>query len=137
VSVLDAAAATFPPHGQLASALPEGGLAVSCHKLVEDGARAQILYVPALFRLDVRPIEDTLQVSTRSLHAAPTRWITAEAPFTDYGGSEEPAVVGFAFVVDAEPHPLAARISLASTIDRETGLTHFVAHAVVREVPSA
>ena len=134
-----AAAETGARHGQLASALPGGGLALSCHKLVEDGARTSILHVPGLFRLDVRPIEDTLQVTTRSLHERPTRWSTSQASFTDYGetGGEarEPSVVGFSFVVDAEPHPLAARISLASTLDREGGVTHFVAHAIVREVP--
>lgn len=134
--MLDPAAAADPLHGQLASGLPEHGLALSCHKLVEDGARTQILRVPGLFRLDVRPIEDTLQVTTRSLHERPTRWSTANAPFTDYGGeAKEPSVLGFSFVVDAEPHPLAGRISLASTLDRESGLTHFVAHAIVREVP--
>ena len=137
MSLLDPVAATAAPHGQLASGLPDGGLSVSCHKLVEDGARTQILQVPGLFRLDVRPVEDTLQVTTRSLHSAPTRWSTAEAPFTDYGKAEEPAVVGFSFVVEAEPHPLAGRVSLASTLDRESGVTHFVAHAVVREVPSS
>jgi hypothetical protein len=139
--LLDPVAATAEPHGQIASALSQGGLALSCHKLVEDGARVQILHVPGLFRLDVRPAEDTLQVITRSLHAAPVRWSTSQAPFTDYGktgqDTREPAVVGFSFVVDAEPHPLAGRVSLASTIDRESGVTHFVAHAIVREVPSA
>jgi hypothetical protein len=126
-------------HGQLASALPQGGLAVSCHKLVEDGARVQILYVPGLFRLDVRPVEDTLQVTTRSLHERPARWNTSDAPFTDYGKveSKEPSFVGFTFVVDAEPHPIAGRISVASTLDRDSGVTHFVAHAIVREVPAA
>jgi hypothetical protein len=136
-----AAAEAGARHGQLASALPGGGLALSCHKLVEDGARTLILHVPGLFRLDVRPIEDTLQVTTRSLHERPTRWTTSETPFTDYGktGGEtrEPSVVGFSFVVDAEPHPLAGRISLASTLDRDSGVTHFVAHALVREVPPA
>lgn len=134
--LLDPVAATIATHDQLASALPQGGLALSCHKLVEDGARTQILHVPGLFRLDVRPVEDTLQVTTRSLHEQPTRWRTSEAPFSDYGGeAREPAMVAFSFVVEAEPHPLAGRISLASTVDRESGLTHFVAHAVVREVP--
>jgi hypothetical protein len=134
--VLDAAAAVQPRHDQLASALPEGGLALSCHKLVEDGARTQMLHLPGVFRLDVRPVEDTLQVTTRSLHERPTRWTTAETPFTDYGGeSPEPSVVGFSFVVDAEPHPIAGRISLASTLDRDNAVTHFVAHAIVREVP--
>jgi hypothetical protein len=139
--VLDPAgvAAVAAHHGQLASALPEGGLAVSCHKLIEDGARAQILYVPGLFRLDVRPVEDTLQVTTRSLHEGPARWSTSEAPFTDYGKveSKEPSFVGFTFVVDAEPYPIAGRISVASTLDRDSGVTHFVAHAIVREVPPA
>jgi hypothetical protein len=134
--VLDPAAAVQPRHDQLAGALPGGGLSLSCHKLVEDGARSQMLHLPGVFRLDVRPVEDTLQVTTRSLHERPTRWTTAETPFTDYGGeSPEPSVVGFSFVVDAEPHPIAGRISLASTLDRDSGLTHFVAHAIVREVP--
>ena len=135
--MLDPAAATDARHGQLASALPRRGLAVSCDKLVEDGARTQILRVPGLFRLDVRPVEDTLQVTTRSLHERPMRWSTAQAPFTHYGGEEEPSVHAFSFVVDAEPHPVAGRISIASTLDRDAGLTHFVAHAIVREVPPA
>jgi hypothetical protein len=139
--LLDPVRATAPPHGQIASALAFGGLAVSCHKLVEDGARAQILHVPGLFRLDVRPVQDTLQITTRSLHERPTRWSTSSEPFTDYGktgeDTREPAVVGFSFVVDAAPHPLAGRISVASTLDRDSGVTHFVAHAIVREVPSA
>jgi hypothetical protein len=124
-------------HGQLASALPEGGMAVSCHKLIEDGARAQILYVPGLFRLDVRPIQDTLQVTTRSLHESPARWTTSDAPFTDYGKveSKEPSFVGFTFVVDSEPDPIAGRISVGSTLDRDSGVTHFVAHAIIREIP--
>jgi len=133
--VIESAARAGAAHGQLASGLPQGGLALSCHKLVEDGARTLILHVPGLFRLDVRPVEDTLQVTTRSLHAAPTRWSTSEVPFADYGEAREPSVVGFSFVVDADPHPFAGRISLASTLDRDSGLTHFVAHAIVREVP--
>ena len=139
--LLDPARGTAERHGQIASALSQGGLALSCHKLVEDGARTQLLHVPGLFRLDVRPVQDTLQVTTRSLHASPTRWNTSREPFTDYGktgeDTREPAVVAFSFVVDAEPHPLAGRISVASTIDRESGLTHFVAHAIVRAVPPA
>ena len=139
--LLDPARATAERHGQLASALSYGGLAISCHKLVEDGARAQLLHVPGLFRLDVRPVQDTLQVTTRSLAASPMRWNTSRDPFTDYGKTgeytREPAVVGFSFVVHAEPHPLAGRISVASTVARDSGLTHFVAHAIVRSVPPA
>jgi hypothetical protein len=142
VTLLDprAAAAAGAPHGQLASALADGGLALSCHKLVEDGARATILLAPGLFRLDVRPVEDTLQVTTRSLHDAPMRWSTSETQFSEYHDKpegREPSVVRFTFVVDAEPFPVAGRISLASTVDRDGGPTHFVAHAIVRQVPPA
>ncbi len=43
-----AAAEVGAAHGQLASALPGGGLALSCHKLVEDAARSTILLAPGL-----------------------------------------------------------------------------------------
>jgi hypothetical protein len=139
--LLDPARATAERHGQLASRLAHGGLAISCHKLVEDGARVQLLHVPGLFRLDVRPVQDTLQVTTRSLTTSPMRWSTSRDPFTEYGktgeDTREPAMAGFSFVVHAEPHPLAGRISVASTVDRDSGLTHFVAHAIVRAVPPA
>ena len=39
-------AAAGARHGQLASGLPGGGLALSCHKLVEDGARVMMLLAP-------------------------------------------------------------------------------------------
>lgn len=139
--LLDATRAADARHAQIASALSNGGLALSCHKLVEDGARAQLLRVPGLFRLDVRPVEDTLQVTTRSLHDHPTRWSTSREPFVDYGKTgehtPEPSVLSFSFVVEAEPYPLAGRITIASTVDRERAITHFVAHAIVRVVPPA
>jgi hypothetical protein len=139
VSVLDPAAAARAAarHGQLASGLPGGGLALSCHKLVEDGARVMMLLAPGLFRLDVRPLEDTLQVMTRSL-APRARWGSAPSDASDYGrkaeATPEPAVAEFTFVAELEPHPVLARIALRSTVDRDRGLTHFVAHAIVREV---
>jgi hypothetical protein len=142
VSVLDPgpAAAAGARHGQLASGLPGGGLALSCHKLVEDGARALILLAPGLFRLDVRPVEDTLQLMTRSLSPG-ARWGTEEAPQTDYGRkadeTREPARVAFTFFAELSPRPVMARITLASTVDRDRGVTHFVAHAVAREVEGA
>ena len=40
----------------------------------------------------------------------------------------------FTFVAELEPHPVLARIALRSTVDRERGLTHLVAQAIVREV---
>jgi hypothetical protein len=127
-------------HGQLASGLPGGGLALSCHKLVEDGARVMMLLAPELFRLDVRPVEDTLQVMTRSLREG-ARWGTEPAAATDYGRKAEetvePSRADFTFFAEVEPRAVLGRIMLLSTIDRERGLTHFIAHAVLREVAPA
>jgi hypothetical protein len=139
IALLDpaAAAAAGARHGQLASGLPGGGLALSCHKLLEDGARALLLIAPGLFRLDVRPSEDTLQVMTRSLHEG-ARWGAQPSAPTDYGRradeTEEPARAEFTFLAELDPRPVLARIAILSTIDRERGVTHLAAHAIVREV---
>jgi len=139
VSVLDPAAAADAGarHGQLASGLPGGGLALSCHKLVEDGARVMMLLAPGLFRLDVRPVEDTLHVMTRSLVEG-ARWGSEAADATDYGRkaeeTPEPARAAFTFYAELDPLPVLARMTLWSTVDRERGLTHFVAQAIVRVV---
>lgn len=126
-------------HGQLASALPGGGLSLSCHKLVDDAARATILLAPGLFRLDVHPVEDTLQVMTRSLHAVPARWdIVDDAVVREYTATEarpaEPYRLEWAIEVALEPLPIRGRVSLAMTVDLERELAHFVAQAVLREV---
>jgi hypothetical protein len=132
-----AAAQAAAGHGQLASGLAGGGMALSCHKLVEDGARVMLLLAPGLFRLDVRPVEDTLHVMTRSLHEG-ARWGTEPAAATDYGrkaqDTPEPSLAEFTFYAELEPRPVIARVALRSTVDRAAGLTHFVAHAIVREV---
>ena len=124
-------------HHQLASGLPGGGLALSCQKLVEDGARVMLLLAPGLFRLDVRPREDTLQVMTRSLRQS-ARWGTSPEAATDYGRkadeTPEPARADFTFFAEVDDRAVLARVMLLSTIDRDRGLTHFVAHAILREV---
>jgi hypothetical protein len=106
-------------------------MALSCHKLVEDGARVMLLLAPGLFRLDVRPVEDTLQIMTRALHEG-ARW--GSEPGDRYARKEEPSRADLTFYAELEPQPVLARIALLSTIDRQAGLTHFVAHAIVREV---
>jgi hypothetical protein len=139
VTVIDPAQAVRAAvrHGQLASGLPGGGMALSCHKLVEDGARVMLLLAPGLFRLDVRPVEDTLQVMTRALRDD-ARWGTEPPATTDYGRTAaetpEPARAEFTFYAELAPRPVLARIALTSTVDRDRGLTHFVAQAIVREV---
>ena len=96
-----------------------------------------LLLAPGLFRLDVRPVEDTLQVMTRALHEG-ARWGAQPSDATDYGrkaeDTPEPARASFTFLAELEPRPVLARIEIASTVDRDRGLTHFVAHAIVREV---
>ena len=133
----DAAAAAGAAFGQLACVLPDGGLLVSASRLVEFNVRAPILLAPGLFRLDVRPVEDTLQVMTRSLHEG-ARCGTEPAAATDYGRraeeTPEPARADFTFFAELAPRPVLARIALMSTVDRDRGLTHFVAQAIVRAV---
>jgi hypothetical protein len=130
-----AASAAGAIHGQLASALPEGGMALSAHKLVDDGARTLLLIAPGLFRFDVRPVEDTLQVMTRSLHALPITWAAEELPEEHlgrgYAERSEPSTLTFRLHLPVEP-PIGGLVRLASTADRAAGLTHFVAHAVLR-----
>ena len=139
MTVLDPgpAAAAGARHHQLASGLPGGGLALSCQKLVEDGARVMLLLAPGLFRLDVRPREDTLQVMTRSLREG-ARWGTSPEAATDYGRkadeTPEPSRADFTFFAEVGEQAVLARVMLLSTIDRERGVTHFVAHAILREV---
>jgi hypothetical protein len=132
------AAAVGAPHGQLASGLPGGGLALSCHKLVEDAARATILLAPGLFRLDVRPVEDTLQVVTRTLHEVPGRWeLVDDGVVREYGPGEarpaEPYRLEWRVEIALEPRAVRGLAGLAMTVDWERGVAHFVAQAVLRE----
>lgn len=125
-------------HGQLASPLPDHGLALSAHKLVEEGARALLLYVPGLLRIDVRPLEDTLQVIPRELADLPAHWQAEDAAFTDYGKTAEetpqPAIVRFQLLMETELHPIGGRLLLSYTRACEHGPTHFVGHLILREM---
>jgi len=133
------AAVAGAAHGQLASGLPGGGLALSCHKLVEDAARSTVLLAPGLFRLDVHPVEDTLHVMTRSLHAVPARWdMVDDAVVREYVATEErpaePYRLEWRIELALDPRPVGGRVALAMTVDFERGVAHFVAQAVLREV---
>ena len=125
-------------HGQLASAMPDGGLALSGHKLVEEGARALLLHVPGLVRIDVRPLEDGLQVIPRVLRDVELGWEIDEEAVTDYGKTAEetaqPALVGFRLALWTEPHPVAGRVLLSFTRTGAHGASHFVGHAVLLEM---
>jgi hypothetical protein len=125
-------------HGQLASALPGGGLALSGHKLVEEGARALLLHVPGLLRIDVCPLEDGLQVIPRVLRDVDLGWEVDADAVTDYGKTAEespqPALVGFRLALWTRPYPIAGRLLLSFTRARAHGSSHFVGHAVLLEM---
>ena len=58
-------------HGQTTTDQPDGRLELSCEKQIEHGWRAAVLLAPGLFRCDVRPYPDTLQVMLRPLYDGP------------------------------------------------------------------
>ena len=134
---VSAAAAAGAGHGQLASAIAEG-LSLSGHKLVEEGARAQLLVLPGVLRIDVRPLEDGLQVIPRVLSDRPLGWEVDPSAMTDYGRTAEetrqPALVVFRFAIWDEQQPLAGRLVVSYTRGAEHGPTHFSAHAILQQV---
>jgi len=127
------AAAAGAPHGQLASALSGGGLRLSCHKLIEDAARATVLLVPDLLRLDVRPLEDSLQVFARALHPVPPRWEIVGGRAGE-AATDEPYRLEWRVDAPLEPHPIRGRVEVEMTVDFAQGVAHFVAHALFREI---
>jgi hypothetical protein len=132
-----AAAAAGAAHGQLASETA-AGIGLSGHKLVEEGARALLLVVPGILRIDVRPLEDGLQVIPRVLGDMTLGWEVDPSAVTDYGHTAEetrlPALVAFRFAVWDERQPLAGRVIVSYTRGAEHGPTHFAAHAIVQQV---
>jgi hypothetical protein len=134
LSLLDPtqAASAGAAHGQLASAVA-CGLRLSCHKLVEDAARATILLVPGLLRLDVRPVEDTLQVFSRALHPVLPRWELV-AGTADEAATDEPYRLEWLVNAPLDPRPVRGRVAVSMTVDFARGVAHFVAQAVFCEV---
>ena len=133
-----AAAAAGAAHGQLATGLSGGGLAVSGHKIVEQGARALLVIMPGLLRIDVRPLEDGLQVIPRVLCDVGLGWEIDPTAMTDYGRRAEetplPALVAFRLALWTEPRPHAGRVIVSYTRAGEHEPSHFAAHAVIQQV---
>ena len=136
---LDAAAANAAgaAHGQIASAIADG-VAVSAHKLVEEGARAQLLVLPGVVRVDVRPLPDGLQVVPRPLDGVELGWEIDPEAVTDYGKTaaetELPALVRFRIAVFTGEETLGGRLLVGYTRDDRHGPTHFVGHLAMQEV---
>jgi hypothetical protein len=137
---LDLAAAQVAgaAHGQLVSAMPDGGIGLSGHKLVEEGARALLLYVPGLVRIDVKPLEDGLLVAPRAFGDAQLGWEIDPSAVTDYGKTAAetslPALVAFRIALWMASGPFAGRVLISYTRAREHGPTHFAGHAVLQRV---
>src|SRR4051794_41625596 len=93
----DRAAAEGAALGQLACALPGGGLLITASRLVEFGARAAILLAPGLFRLDLTPQEETLGLYPRALCPWEVEWRGPPAPpgrLPDPAGPPPPGPAG-------------------------------------------
>src|SRR3954452_20590866 len=85
--------------GQISSLLPGGGLALSCAKPIEEGARAALLLAPGLFRIDACPQEDTLRLQVRNLGEGPCDWSEGGRPLV-LAASEGLAVSGHTLRLD-------------------------------------
>ena len=93
-----------------------------------------MLLAPGLLRLDARPVQDTLQVMTRSLHERLVRWdLVNEPALREYKSTDEPFRMTWAVELPLEPRSILGRVSLVMTADLEHGLAHFVTQAVLRE----
>ena len=119
--------------GQLASALPEGGVSVSAARLVERGARAAILYVPGLFRFDLMPGREAFSVSLRELCDAPMRW-EADPGTVDGFRREKTEPLVFRGGIQLPDGRLSIGLQALSAADEDQGAVHVVATAAVRTV---
>jgi hypothetical protein len=127
-------------HGQLASRLPGTGLSVTCHKLIGSGWRALVLIVPEVFRMDVRPVEDTLQVMMRPISPVEgAKWGAQPTSRTDWGKRgpeiEIPWRGTWHFGLKTPDWTISGDCQLLTSRDDDTGGAHISAFAVLREAP--
>lgn len=114
--------------GQLTSVLPGGGIALSCAKSIEEGARAALLYAPGLFRLDITPREDTLKIQVRNLSTGPCEWADGGQPLVVLA-FDGPAISAHTLRIDVDGRQ--AKVLVSATRDTERGLMRFVAQGLV------
>jgi hypothetical protein len=118
--------------GQLACALPGGGLLISASRLVEFNVRATILLAPGLFRLDLTPQEETLGVMTRPLTDHPVQWRADQSTWDGYRDAGGVAPLELNALFTLPDGPLVAWIHILSFTDRDAAAVHFVAKAELR-----
>jgi hypothetical protein len=126
------AAAAGAAFGQLACALPGGGLLISASRLVEFNVRATILLAPGLFRLDLTPQEETLGVLTRPLTSHPVHWRADQSTWDGYRDAGGVAPLELHALFDLPDGPLAGWLHILSFTDRDAAAVHFVAKAELR-----
>ena len=126
------AAAAGAALGQLACALPEGGLLVSASRLVEFNVRAPILIAPGLFRLDLTPQEETLGVLTRPLCSHPIHWRADQSTWDGYRDAGAVAPLELHGLFELPDGPLTCWLHILSFTDRDAAAVHFVAKAELR-----
>ena len=130
----DRATAAGAALGQLACALPGGGLLITASRLVEFGCRAAILIAPGLFRLDLTPQEETLGLYPRALCEHEVEWRASEATWDGYRDPAGPAPMDLHGRFAVPGGPLAAWIHILSFTERDALATHFVAKCELRPV---
>jgi hypothetical protein len=123
----DRAAAAGAALGQLACALPGGGLLITASRLVEFGCRAAILLAPGLFRLDLTPQEETLGLYPRALCEFEVEWRAGEATWDGYRDPSGPGPMEIHGRFAVPDGPLAAWVHVLSFTERDALAAHFVA----------
>jgi hypothetical protein len=131
----DRAAAAGAAFGQLACALPGGGLLLSASRLVELNFRATILLAPGLFRLDLTPQQETLGVLPRPLNEHPVHWQAEEATWDAYRKQSREDPLELRGVIELPGRPVLAWIHVLSFTDRDAAAVHFVAKAELKWAP--
>jgi hypothetical protein len=110
---------------------------LSAAKEVEEGARAMLVLVPWLFRLDVHPDQDTMGIQVRNLSDFPLEISQQDGygawPDALFGELEAvPSRFDVRVVVATEPAPTVAAVTALALRRPAAGSTRFVAQAIVR-----
>ena len=128
----DRAVAEGAALGQLACALPDGGLLITASRLVEFGARAAILLAPGLFRLDLTPQEETLGLYPARSCPWEAEWRAGRPPGTATATRRARRRWSSHGRFALPGGPLLAWIHVLSFTERDALATHFVAKCEIR-----
>ena len=128
----DRAAAAGAAFGQLACALPDGGLLISASRLVELGVRATVLLAPGLFRLDLTPRDEALGVVTRPLTSHPVRWRADQSTWDGYRDADGGGPLELHGRFELPDGAISGAVRILSFADHDAAAVHFIAKAEIR-----